>query len=336
MENYYGVYSYIYSEVALEFDGQSKKDDVVFLNEINKKTIGFFEKNNAVMPEVYYRLSEKYKHFLIDEFQDTSLVQWLGIKRFLEESLAEGGTFFYVGDVKQAIYAFRGGNPEIFDTVSKEFPSADVDKRYLKHNFRSGKTIVDFNNNIFSKENIERFLNEFYDEKSIERDFSKFIETYSFPKQETPEEHNYGYVEIDLIDKTCKDVEEEIKQRFINCIFQISKRFKSGDIAVLCRTNDEIFTVSSWLLENGLDVESSQTLNIRNKSVVKQIVSLLMFIDSPIDALSFSSFVIGDVFGKAAGVESGEFEKFVFVYNKGNKNGTFYKTFREAYESLWN
>ncbi|MDR0800243.1 MAG: UvrD-helicase domain-containing protein [Endomicrobium sp.] len=336
MENYYGVYSYIYSKVAFEFDGQSKKDGVVFLNEINKKTIGFFEKNNAVMPEVYYRLSEKYKHFLIDEFQDTSLVQWLGIKRFLEESLAEGGTFFYVGDVKQAIYAFRGGNPEIFDTVSKEFPSADVDKRYLKQNFRSGKTIVDFNNNIFSKENIERFLNEFYDEKGIERDFSKFIETYSFPKQETPDEHNYGYVEIDLIDKTCKDVEEEIKQRFINCIFQISKRFKSGDIAVLCRTNDEIFTVSSWLLENGLDVESSQTLNIRNNSVVKQIISLLMFIDSPIDALSFSSFIIGDVFGKAAGVESGELEKFVFVYNKGNKNRTFYKTFREVYESLWN
>ncbi|MCA6084658.1 UvrD-helicase domain-containing protein [Candidatus Endomicrobiellum agilis] len=335
MENYYGIYSYIYSKVALEFDGQSKKDGVVFLNEINKKTVGLFEKNNT-MPEVYCRLSEKYKHFLIDEFQDTSLVQWLGIKRFLEESLAEGGTFFYVGDVKQAIYAFRGGNSEIFDTVSKEFPSADVDKRYLKQNFRSGRTVVNFNNNIFSKENIERFLNEFYKGKDVECNFSKFIETYSFPKQETPEEHNYGYVEIDLIDKTCKDVEEEIKQRFINCIFQISERFKFGDIAVLCRTNDEILTISSWLLEKGLGVESSQTLNIRNNSVVKQIVSLLIFIDSPINALSFSSFVIGDVFGKAAGVESNELEKFIFIYNKGNKNGTFYKAFREVYKSLWN
>jgi ATP-dependent exoDNAse (exonuclease V) beta subunit len=152
MENYYVVYSYIYSKVALEFDMQSKKDGIVFLSEINKKTVNFFEKNDVIMPEVYYRLSEKYKHFLIDEFQDTSFVQWTGMKRFLEESLAGGGTFFYVGDVKQAIYAFRGGNPELFDEVLNEFPSAEIEKRFLKQNFRSGKTVVNFNNSIFSKE----------------------------------------------------------------------------------------------------------------------------------------------------------------------------------------
>jgi ATP-dependent exoDNAse (exonuclease V) beta subunit len=336
MENYYGVYSYIYSKVALEFDLRSKKDSIVFLNEINKKTVGFFEKDNAVMPEVYYRLSEKYKHFLIDEFQDTSLVQWAGIKRFLEESLAEGGTFFYVGDIKQAIYAFRGGKSEIFDAASREFLSADVDIKNLNRNFRSGRIIVDFNNDIFSKENIERFLNELYKKKNIECNFSKVIETYSFPRQETPAEHNYGYIEIDVIDKTCENVKEEIKQRFINCTCQILERFNSKDIAVLCRANDEVFTVSSWLLENGLDVESSQTLNIKNNSVIKQIISLLVFIDSPLDALSFSSFILGDIFSKISGIESAEFEKFIFACNKRNRTGTFFKTFKDRYENLWN
>jgi ATP-dependent exoDNAse (exonuclease V) beta subunit len=336
MENYYGVYSYIYSKVVLEFDLRSKKDGIVFLNEINKKTVGFFEKYNTVMPEVYYRLSEKYKHFLIDEFQDTSLVQWTGIKRFLEESLAEGGTFFYVGDIKQSIYAFRGGKSEIFDAVSMEFPSANVNIKTLNKNFRSGRTIVDFNNNIFSKENIERFLDEFYKKENIECSFSKFIETYSFPRQKTPAEHNYGYIEIDIIDKACENVEEKIKQRFINCIHQVSKRFNSKDITVLCRTNDEVFTASSWLLENDFDVESSQTLNIRNNSIIKQIISLLMFINSPIDALSFSSFILGDIFSRISGIESAEFEKFIFDCNKRNRSGTFYKTFKYKHENLWN
>lgn len=335
MENYYSVYSYIYSKVAFEFDLRSKKDGIVFLNEINKKTVGFFEKDNTVMPEVYYRLSEKYKHFLIDEFQDTSLVQWVGIKRFLEESLAEGGTFFYVGDIKQAIYAFRGGEPEIFDAPSREFFSADVNIKTLNQNFRSGRTIVDFNNDIFSKENIERFLNEFYKKKNIECGFSKFIKTYSFLRQETPAEHNYGYIEIDVIDKTCENVKEKIKQRFINCVAQVSERFNPKDITTLCRANDEVLTVSSWLLENDFDVESSQTLNIRNNSVIKQIISLLMFINSPIDALSFSSFILGDIFSKISGIENVEFEKFIFACNKRNRAGTFYKTFQDRYENLW-
>jgi ATP-dependent exoDNAse (exonuclease V) beta subunit len=335
MENYYGVYSDIYSKVALEFDNQSKKDGIIFLNEINKKTVNFFEKNYALMPEVYYRLSEKYKHFLIDEFQDTSFVQWVGIKRFLEESLAIGGTFFYVGDVKQAIYFFRGGSAEIFNNVTKEFNFLNVDKKYLTQNFRSGKIIVDFNNSIFSKKNIENFLKEVYKDKNIEHNFSKFIETYSFSRQETPKENDYGYVEIYEIGKSCKNIKEKIKQEFIKYIFQVLERFELEDIAVLCRTKEEIFIISSWLLENELEVESLQTLNIKNNNFIKQILSLLMFIDSPLDTLSFSSFIIGNIFSKVTNVDKSVFEQFIFVFNEENKTETLYKVFKCKYEHFW-
>ncbi|MDR1784693.1 MAG: UvrD-helicase domain-containing protein [Endomicrobium sp.] len=335
MENYYNVYLDIYSEVLLEFDKLAKMEGIVFLNEINRKTVNFFEENNTVIPEVYYRLSEKYKHFLIDEFQDTSLVQWLGIKRFLEESISEGGTFFYVGDVKQAIYSFRGGNPEIFNMMSKEFSVSGIDRKYLKQNFRSGKVIVDFNNGIFSKENIERFLKEIYKDKYFECDFSNFFETYAFSKQDAAGEHDYGYVELYTIDKMCENVEGEIKQKFMKCIFQCLERFNAQSITVLCRTHCEILSVSSWLFENGIEVESPQTLNIKNNECIKQIVSLLMFIDSPIDVLSFSSFIVGDVFSRVLGIENYEFEKFIFDCNKRNKTETFYKIFRDKYKSLW-
>lgn len=334
VENYYGIYSQIYLEVALEFDKQSKKDGVVYLNEINKKTVKYFGSNDNIMPEIYYRLSEKYKHFLIDEFQDTSIVQWVGIKRFLEESLAGGGSFFFVGDVKQAIYSFRGGKSELFRSAPNEFSSAEIEKRYLNKNFRTGKVIVDFNNKIFSADNIKRFFNYFCEKEKIESDFANMIEPYTFSTQEAQKDG--GYIEINTIGKDCQDIDEDIKQKFISCISQATKRFKSGDIAVLCRSNEEILKISLWLLENNYEVESPQTLNIRNNSFIKQIVSLLMFIDFPIDDLSFSSFLFSEIFSKASGIPSEEIAKFVFDCKSEVKAKTLYKVFREKYRDLWN
>jgi ATP-dependent exoDNAse (exonuclease V) beta subunit len=334
VENYYDIYLQIYLEVALEFDKQSKKDGVVYLNEINEKTVKYFRSNDNIMPEIYYRLSEKYKHFLIDEFQDTSIAQWDGVKRFLEEILAVGGSFFFVGDKKQAIYSFRGGKPELFSSALNEFSSAEVEKRYLNKNFRTGKVIVDFNNKIFSADNIKRFFNYFCEKEKIESDFAKVIEPYIFPPQEAQKDG--GYIEINTIGKDCINIDEDIKQKFISCVFQATKRFKSGDIAVLCRSNEEVLKISLWLLENNYEVESSQTLNIRNNNFIKQIVSLLTFIDSPIDVLSFSSFLFSEMFSKVSGISNEEIAKFIFDCKSEVKAKTLYKIFREKYRYLWN
>ncbi|MDR0617251.1 MAG: UvrD-helicase domain-containing protein [Endomicrobium sp.] len=336
MQNYYQIYSYIYYEVAREFDIKSKKDAIVFLNEINKKTIKFFKNNNVTIPEVYYRLSERYKHFLIDEFQDTSFVQWIGFKRFLEESLAAGGTLYYVGDIKQAIYSFRGANPGLFYMVPKDFPASSVKKQYLETNFRSSKEIVSFNNEIFSLDNLQKFLNIVYKDIDVEADFEGLLNTYKFSCQKVVDDKKDGYVEIDLIDKDCQDVKEETKQKFIKCIFELLGRFDAKDIAVLCRSNDEIVNVSSWLLEKNIEVESSQTLNIQNSNVIKQIISFFVFINSPIDALAFSSFITGDVFSKISNISSIELELFIFKNNKENKSGFLYKLFKDTYEVVWN
>ncbi|MDR0977862.1 MAG: UvrD-helicase domain-containing protein [Endomicrobium sp.] len=334
IKNYYAVYSQIYSQVILEFNKQSKKDGVVYLNEINKKTVDYFENEDNIMPEIYYRLSEKYKHFLIDEFQDTSIVQLAGIRRFLEESLASGGTFFYVGDVKQAIYSFRGGSAELFNSVANEFSSAEIEKRSLNKNFRTGKVIVDFNNRIFSQDNIGRFFNDFCEREKIGVDCTKMVEVYTSSKQETQKDG--GYIEIKLVSNDSEDIDEDVKYKFISCISQVLKRYKSDDIVVLCRTNDEISKVSMWLLENGYEVESYQTLNIKNNSIIKQIVSLLMFINSPIDSLAFASFLTGGIFSGVSNILNEEMSEFIFECKSDVKKNIFYKAFRERYENLWN
>ncbi|MDR0645766.1 MAG: UvrD-helicase domain-containing protein [Elusimicrobiota bacterium] len=331
VNNYYNIYAEIYAKVAEEFGEQAKKDEIVFINEINKKTVDFFNKHDAIMPEVYYRLSEKYRHFLIDEFQDTNTIQWAGIKRFLEESIATGGTFFYVGDAKQAIYNFRGGNSEIFDTAKYEFNTAP-EERILKTNYRSQKAIVDFNNEIFSQENICSFLAQVYEKKKGEYDFAKFISAYNGASQESLSGNRGGYVEITAIDKDCENENEEIKNKFLQHLSDVDKRFKLSDIAVLCRRNKDVLTVSSWLLERGIAVESTQTLNIRNNGFIKQIISFLNFVDSPADDLALSSFITGDIFEKISLASKTEIS--AFLIERGRKENI-YEQFREKYPDIW-
>lgn len=333
--NYYGIYSDIYSKIDDEFELQAKKDELVFLHDINKKAMKLFEGDNPIMPEVYYRLSEKYKHFLIDEFQDTSPIQWAGIKRFLDESIASGGTFFYVGDAKQAIYDFRGGSWEIFYNALSEFSQNETDTVILGQNYRSHKEIVEFNNSVFSKENIERYLNDLHEEKDFLGEYKDIILVYSQSKQKCHPKKQKGYVEIKMLEDDCENREEETKNILLDTISQTSKRFELSDITVLCRSNAEVLLAGSWLLEEGISVESSQTLNIRNNDIIKQLVSAVMFIDSPMDSLSFVSFITGEVFCKAASVSPDDMLKFVFESHNKRDIDAFYKKFSEKYEILW-
>jgi len=331
-ENYYGVYGKIFSDIGVEFDRQAKNEEVVFLNEINKKTTGFFESADSVMPEVYYRLSERYKHFLIDEFQDTSSVQWSVLKRFLEESLAVGGTFFYVGDAKQAIYDFRGGNSEIFYKALRDFSQMKCETATLAENYRSHKTLVDFNNGVFSRENLELYLKEANEIEDLSV-YEKLLGSYSSSKQNFNDKKDKGYVEIEILDMDSG--EDAVQEKFLEYVKTAAERFSLNDIAVLCRTNGEAFEAGRWLLEEGYNVESEQTLNLKNNSVIKQIISLITFINSPLDALSFSSFISGEVFQKASGMSREECDKFLFERNKNGEREVFYKVFSDKYPELW-
>ncbi len=335
-ENYYSVYSEIFSEIIAEFDIYAGKDELVFLNDINKKALNLFSEGGLIMPEVYYRLSEKYKYFLIDEFQDTNDVQWTVLKRFLEESLAGGGTFFYVGDPKQAIYDFRGGNSELFYKAAGDFSGAECDVLLLKENYRSHKTIVDFNNEVFSQENIERYLKQVYEGENVSEKFKDLLSVYASSRQNASLKKDKGYVEINIVPEDCEDEEEYVKEQFLSQVTQIANRFKQSDITVLCRSNDEAQKASGWLMAQNYAVESAQTLNIRNNIFVKEIFSLIKFIDLPINSLFFSSFILGEIFSKASRIKSYDFERFLFEQKKDNKSEAFYKIFRQKHEQAWN
>ena len=118
------------------------------LEELNRLLIAIMDRGDLV-PEICYTLSEQYLHFLIDEFQDTSYLQWKNIEVLADEALSRGGSLFLVGDKKQAIYRWRGGRADLVDAVEEQYKSYAPQPLELDTNYRSGEHIVAFNNAVF-------------------------------------------------------------------------------------------------------------------------------------------------------------------------------------------
>ena len=126
---------------------------LILIEQLNRLLQDVMRKTYFV-PEIYYALSERYTHFLIDEFQDTNHLQWKNIEVLTEEAIARGGTLFLVGDKKQAIYRWRGGKSELVDEVAADYSAYRIDEQTLATNYRSDGEIVSFNNAVFGAENL--------------------------------------------------------------------------------------------------------------------------------------------------------------------------------------
>ncbi|MCS7227933.1 MAG: UvrD-helicase domain-containing protein, partial [Endomicrobia bacterium] len=332
----YNHYIEIFNYIEKIFDKVTKQEDVVFLSEINKKVKQVVSLKEKFVPQLYIRLATRIQQCLIDEFQDTSVIQWENILPIVEEVLASGGMLFYVGDKKQSIYRFRGSDHQLFDeVVIKYFPQYRYEKDTLKINRRSKKVIVDFNNKIFSDENLEKLL-DYLEEETGFMLKDEVLKIYSNSQQQPQEENTEGYIYGELVDIKINDYEEYVKQKVVKILSMI-KNAESilPEVAVLVRDNKEVMKVSNWLLENNFAVESEKTLNIQENEFVKEIISLLKFLSTPFDNLSFASFILGETFILSCGISYEEIQKLVFEWSK-NKKVYLYQYFQEIYPQVWN
>ena len=152
----------VLNEIAKVLEEFKTENEIVLISEFNKRISKVVL--NEPVPFIYERMGEKYQHFLIDEFQDTSVMQWQNLLPLIENSLAMDQFNMVVGDGKQAIYRWRGGEVEQFAGLPKIFKNPGdnfmvqrqqaLERNYspkvLQHNFRSKKEIVEFNNDFFS------------------------------------------------------------------------------------------------------------------------------------------------------------------------------------------
>ncbi|MDD5070604.1 MAG: UvrD-helicase domain-containing protein, partial [Candidatus Omnitrophica bacterium] len=209
----YNPYIKLFHRLLILFQDMAKQEDVLFLEELNRQARSLFDDDGMTVAEIYYRLAARFRHYLIDEFQDTSSLQWQNLFLMVEEALSSGGTLFYVGDKKQAIYRFRGGDVSLFDKIKDQFVHFNVKLKRLEKNWRSQKQIVEFNNKIFSKENLKEFLesSEIAEElNGSQTDIDEILEIFSDSSQEYKENNCNGYVYIERIEETNQKQRDDI------------------------------------------------------------------------------------------------------------------------------
>jgi len=197
---------------------------------------------------LYFRLDSRLKHLLLDEFQDTSVIQFDILRPLIEEirsgvGVNEGGSFFFVGDVKQSIYRFRGGVSALFHQVAELF---DVRVEPLRVNYRSRSEIVDFVNGAFEGK-IKGYI-----------------------PQQSPQTLVGGFVEVLSSDELLETLSERVA-------LLIGVGAAPEEIAILTATNKDGSAVEEVLSERGYDVVTETTALLISQRSVRALIEYLRY-----------------------------------------------------------
>jgi ATP-dependent exoDNAse (exonuclease V) beta subunit len=344
----FNPYVVLFEEVLSCFGRLSRRDDVLFLEELNRKAALLFGDGLVTVEELYFRLAARFQHYLIDEFQDTSLAQWRNLALLVEEALQSGGSLFYVGDKKQAIYAFRGGESRLFDALQSQLADFNVQTTSLDKNYRSCPEIIGFNNRIFSLDNLKGFLqrrledsteHKRHDIQFSESDFEGIANTFAHAHQLPGKGLKGGVVRVTYLEGRVKQERaDEVRQRLMPLLEDICQRFALRDVAILTRGNDEVEEITQWLLQEGINASSERSSDIKNNPLTAELISLLAFLYSPVDNNAFAQFCLGELMPKATGIAPQVLRDFLFEcaqVQKQTKEVYFYKQFRDAFPQVW-
>lgn len=249
-------------------------------------------------PFIYEKIGGQLRYIMIDEFQDTSTVQWENFKVLLDDCIAHQAGSLIVGDVKQSIYRWRNGDWRLLQSL-KESPQIHVNP--LKTNWRSMRNIVAFNNAFFSTAaqlvtvTETKRLNDAHAPENVLAEAKDINNVYGDVKQLVPEKRgNEGYVEVRLIPK--KDYEAKMIAQVQDIVEQLlSKGVPQRSIAVLVRSNKNIQTLAEYFQQNEISVNgnlmkvnmvSDEAFRLNASLAVNTIILAMHVLTHPDDRLS--------------------------------------------------
>ncbi|WP_040279494.1 UvrD-helicase domain-containing protein [Psychroserpens damuponensis] len=246
------------------------EDDILLISEFND--IINTEINQQPAPYIYERIGEKFKHYFIDEFQDTSQLQWENLIPLInnvvsgENLKGETGSAMLVGDAKQAIYRWRGGRAEQFINLYNESEHPLAVQQIVKNlpdNYRSHKTIVEFNNAFFNHIADVAFTNE-----NHQHIYKNAYQNVIINKT--------GYVDISFLNTENEDNNDLQCEAVLNTIKKAqSNGFKLKDICIIVRKKNEGFAIAEYLSDLKIDIISSESLLLKNSPEVQFISKII-------------------------------------------------------------
>jgi len=233
------------------------------------------------VPFIYERLGEKYKHYFVDEFQDTSEMQWTNLIPLIgnalesEDEKGDLGSLLLVGDAKQAIYRWRGGKAEQFlDLVTGEQnPFVAVPKiENLPANYRSYQEVIQFNNDFFTS-------------TSINLNNPIYSTLFKNGNQQEYNQKKGGLVQISFIEENDeKSNNENYCDEVLSVINSLlEKEYPLSDICILVRDKKNGVLLADFLSKNDIPIISSETLLLKNSEKVNFLIHLLNFTINPDD-----------------------------------------------------
>ncbi len=252
-------------EYSEQMDALMKEKNVMSLedsNSILKRIIG-----GSDTPFIYEKMGVRYNDFLLDEFQDTSRIQWENLRPLLVESESRGGRNLVVGDVKQSIYRWRDSDWKLLDREVPDAFSGSCTSKPLLDNYRSCAAIVDFNSDFFT-----------YAANRMTEQFGKVEgkgpdSIYSGVKQSAQTDNpQRGQVRVSFCQPSADGSRDVNMVECDKILESINDSLASGaslkDIAVLVRTNDEGGLVANFLKSKGIEVVSDDSLSICSSRIV--------------------------------------------------------------------
>ena len=242
-------------------------------------------------PFIFEKIGSQLQHVMIDEFQDTSTVQWQNFKVLLSEAMSqEGAENLIVGDVKQSIYRWRSGDWRLLNDIQTQFPSpeAQLDIRTLSTNYRSQRNIIEFNNSFF------RTAAEFeYLTLQDNSEASALQRAYADVEQAVPDGlENNGHINIQLL--PADEYQEKTFERIADIVCELhDKGVKSSEIAILVRTNAYIPLIADYFTKHLPDIRivSDEAFRLDASIAINLLIEALHLITHPDDMLAKADIV---------------------------------------------
>lgn len=348
--------------LADSFDAQVQADGKVPSVLIPSKAASVLGGEHAA-PDMICRMGSRLTHFLIDEFQDTSHAQWDALQPLVEQALSQGGSLTWVGDVKQAIYSWRGGDSSLFDSIGCLPVLLDIAKKTeqypLEKNWRSRATVIAANNTLFSllenPKNAASVLRlclpagtpdellgaDAAGAQAIARAFAKTAQKVN--------DKDGGYVSVQAVERGDSDMPDDadenpgeqlnaaVRQALLDKVNDIGTRRPWGDVAILVRSNTQASLAAGWLMEAGVPVFTENSLLLNKHPLIEQTVAFLRFLYNQEDDIACFTCMAGPMLESLpeACAEGFSRQSLTDMAASGRAGKPLHKKVRQAFPQTW-
>lgn len=253
------------SEIKRFLNEKKEESDVLFLSDVNPIISKHLREEPIAF--IYEKLGGRYNHYFIDEFQDTSSLQWNNVFPLIENAKVSAGTSItLVGDPKQSIYRFRGGKPEILIDLMENAKENFIEVKTLEDNYRSLPNVVKFNNEFY------KFLSQ-----TMPNDQYKAL--FGEKAQQNPKQKEGGRVQISFVPKAEEEINYTAEKSLKIVQNSLENGFELKDIVVLVRKKSQGIPIAQLLMQNNIPIITEEALLISSSPEVQMIIGALRWLN---------------------------------------------------------